>query len=82
MKDLFKLFLLSTLFGSSMLAWGVNEVDYLDSIIEHHKESIERMKSLTDKVINNEIKELNADIIKTEKKRIKTNLKIKNKAFL
>ena len=36
MKDLFKIFLLSTLFGSFMLAWGVNEVDYLDSMIEHH----------------------------------------------
>jgi HSP20 family protein len=81
MKELLKVLLLLTLFCSSMLAWGVSEVDYLDSMIEHHRQNIERMKSLTDKAINTEIKELNEDILKTEEKELKRISKLRNKLF-
>jgi HSP20 family protein len=81
MMDSLKVFLLSTLFGFSMLALGMSEVDYLDSMIVHHRESIERMKSLTDKAINKEIQELNADMIKTEEKELKRISKLRKKLF-
>jgi HSP20 family protein len=81
MRNLLKVFLLSAVLGSSTLAWGISEVDYLDSMINHHKESLERMKSLSDKEINKEIKELNEDMIKTEEKELKQISKLRKKLF-
>jgi HSP20 family protein len=65
--------------GSTVLAYGMSEMNSLDLMINHQKNSLERMKSYTDKTTSKEVRELNDRLIASEKKELEQMLSLRKK---
>ena len=72
-------FILAGALGSTAIAYGMNEVDSLNLMINHQKSSLERMKTYTDKTTSKEVRELNDRLIAAEKKELDQMLSLRKK---
>ena len=81
MKKMMALYSIILTLGIVHSSWAATEEDYLDWMIHHHKQGLQRMKDYVDKMEKREVKELNQGMIKMEEKDLNRMLKLRKDLY-
>jgi HSP20 family protein len=81
MKNKMSLYVIIICLGFMNAAKGATEEDYLDWMIHHHKQGLERMKGYVNKMEKKEVKDLNQGMIALEEKELERMVKLRKELY-